>query len=103
MNNHSYLDIEDVRIGVQISPVGSTISLSSNAKTTIIHTKQFRNFAGESPQNSRVPAGSRSTRLVFEIDIKSRIWRDWCKYGEDDVGVVTGKDSILIVLVTGDQ
>ena len=45
--------------------------VSSNSKTTIIHTTLFRNIAGESPRNSRDPAGSsRTIRKVFEIDIK---------------------------------
>ena len=56
--------IKDVHIGYLISPVGS------NSKTTIIHTRQFRNFAGESPRNSRDPAGSSVTRKVFEIGMK---------------------------------
>ena len=40
------------------------------------HAMQFRNIAGESPRNSRDPAGNRSKRKVFEIDLKSRVWRD---------------------------
>ena len=44
----------------------------SNSKMTIIHTMQFRNFAGESPQNSRDPACRRSTRKDFKIHIKKQ-------------------------------
>ena len=69
LDNHSYLDIEDVRIEVQISPVGSTISRVVHSKTTFIHTILFRNFAGESPRKrrDRDPAGSKSTRKVFKM------------------------------------
>ena len=45
--------------------------VSSNFKMTIIHTTLFRNFAGQSPRNSRDPAGSNKTiRKVFELDLK---------------------------------
>ena len=44
--------------------------VSSNSKTTIIYATHFCNFAGESPQNTSDPTGSRSARKVFKIDIK---------------------------------
>ena len=71
LNNHSYLDIDDVCIVELISPVRSTIFRVEQLWNDhhLYNWMLFQNFAGESPRNSRDPTGSRPNGKVFKIDI----------------------------------